>query len=67
MQQESLVHLQQRGQSTEVVEKQMSEISSMIQRLAHIVHEQQSMIERIDQSTITLSETVANHLFVSLI
>ena len=34
-----------------MVEKQMSEISTMIQRLAHIVHEQEIMIERIDQRT----------------
>ncbi|CAG9328474.1 STX5 [Blepharisma stoltei] len=48
---DDLSELQARADSVEQVEKQMAEVSQMVQRLALIVHEQQLMVERIDQNT----------------
>jgi syntaxin 5 len=46
-----LNYLQNRAQSVEQVEKQMAEVAEMMQKIALLVHEQQSTIDRIDMNT----------------
>lgn len=48
---EDLSYLQNRAQSVEQIEKQMSEVAEMMQKIALLVHEQQSTVDRIDMQT----------------
>ena len=43
--------MQNRAQSVEQIEKQMSEVAEMMQKIAVLVHEQQSTVDRIDLHT----------------
>ena len=48
---EDLSYLQNRAQSVEQIEKQMSEVAEMMQKIALLVHEQQGTVDRIDMQT----------------
>jgi syntaxin 5 len=43
--------LQSRNQSVEQVEKQMTEVAELMQKIAVLVHEQQTSVDRIDMQT----------------